>query len=95
VGHRFGGDSLVSAQTDELDHALWSALRALEESSELRHRMSDHARQRGMDAIAAEYAQRAQESERRADVIRRVLMPDIDTAEDAAAGPKQLLKRRR
>jgi two-component system chemotaxis response regulator CheB len=95
VGHRYSGDSLRSAQNDDLDHALWAALRALQESGALRQRMSDHARQRGMDTIADEYAQQARESDRRADTIRRVLMPDVEPGEEpvdiaraAAKGPK-------
>jgi two-component system chemotaxis response regulator CheB len=82
VGHRYSGDSLVSAQDDHLDQALWSGLRALEESAELRRRMARHARNRGMEAIATTYDEHAQESELRANVIRRVLMPERpDTAE--------------
>jgi two-component system chemotaxis response regulator CheB len=76
VGHRYSGESLESAQTDGLDQALWAGLRALEESAELRRRMSAHARQHGMAAIAASYDGQAQESEERAGIIRRVLMPD-------------------
>src|SRR5262249_755026 len=52
VGHRFSGDTLAAAKTDELDQALWVALRALEEDSALWKRMADHAARRGMDLIA-------------------------------------------
>jgi two-component system chemotaxis response regulator CheB len=76
VGHRYSGESLLSAQSEALDHALWAGLRALEENSELRRRMANHARDRGMIAIAGGYDQQAAESEERAQVIRRVLMPE-------------------
>ena len=59
VGHAFNGESLVAAQSESLEAALWTALRALEESSSLRQRMAHHARGRGMSAIAATYAQEA------------------------------------
>jgi two-component system chemotaxis response regulator CheB len=96
VGHRYSGDSLESAQAEQLDRALWAGLRALEESAELRRRMAVHARGQGMAAIASGYDDHAQESELRADVIRRVLMPESDKEpvgaepESAAAvrGPK-------
>jgi two-component system chemotaxis response regulator CheB len=76
IGHRYSGDSLVEAQTEELEQALWAGLRALEESSELRRRMADHARERGMVVIATSYDEHANESEQRASLIRRVLMPE-------------------
>lgn len=82
VGHRYSGDSLISAQDDSLDQALWSGLRALEESAELRRRMASHARTRGMDQMARTYDEHAQESETRANVIRRVLMPERPEAGD-------------
>ena len=75
VGHRYSGNALATAQSEALDHALWAGLRALEESAELRRRMARHARDRGMVAIAAEYDVQSNESEHRADVIRRILMP--------------------
>lgn len=86
IGHRFGGDSLVAAQNEALDHALWAGLRALEESAELRRRMANHARDRKMVSLAEEYDRHADESEARAGLIRRVLMPESNGAVPAAAG---------
>lgn len=76
VGHRFSGDGLTSAQAEDVDGALWVALRTIEESIELRRRMARSAKERGMDVIAADYLDQARESELRADVIRGVLMPE-------------------
>jgi two-component system, chemotaxis family, protein-glutamate methylesterase/glutaminase len=66
VGHSFGGDGLVTAQSAALEAALWSALRALEEAAALRRRMAGHARGRNMHAIAADYEEQAQDSGARA-----------------------------
>jgi two-component system, chemotaxis family, protein-glutamate methylesterase/glutaminase len=74
VGHAYSGESLVLAQSDGLEAALWTALRALEESSALRRRMAAHARERGMTAIADAYEDHAEESETRADSVRRILV---------------------
>jgi two-component system chemotaxis response regulator CheB len=74
VGHGFSADSLLAAHSDGLDMALWTALRALEESAALRRRMADHARKRGMSAIAEAYEEHALDSEARAQIIRRVLV---------------------
>jgi two-component system chemotaxis response regulator CheB len=76
VGHRFSAESLTGAQADALDQALWTALRALEESAELRRRMARHAHSRGMDRIGRDYEEQARESEERALTIRRVVMPE-------------------
>jgi two-component system chemotaxis response regulator CheB len=76
VGHRFSGDSLIDAQSDGLETALWTALRALEESSALRRRMAKHARTRGMSAIADAYDEHANDSEARAKVVRRMLVTE-------------------
>src|SRR5262245_14129051 len=76
VGHAYSPESLISAQSDGLEAALWTALRALEESSALRKRMADHARQKGMAAIAEAYEEHAQQSEARAQVVRRILVTD-------------------
>jgi two-component system chemotaxis response regulator CheB len=98
VGHRYSGESLVTAHTEALDQALWAALRALEENSELRRRMAQHARERGMAAIATGYDDQADGSEQRASIIRRVLMPEgADTASEqpVGAGPVESGRSRR
>jgi two-component system chemotaxis response regulator CheB len=81
VGHAFSGDGLVLAQSDGLEAALWTALRALEESSALRRRMAAHARERKMTLIADAYEAHAQESEMRAKAVRRILVSDAPDVE--------------
>ena len=76
VGHGFNVQSLVAAHADGLETALWSAVRALEESAALRHRMAEHARERGMTAIADRYAEHAAEAEARAQSVRRILVAE-------------------
>jgi len=79
VGHAFSPDSLAAGQAEDVEQALWTALRALEESSTLRRRMAEHARDRGMTAIADAYEEHAQDSEDRADLLRRVITAPADT----------------
>jgi two-component system chemotaxis response regulator CheB len=76
VGHRFSADSLNDAQSAALDDALWAALRALEESAEFRRRMAKRSYDAGMTLIGDTFAHQSRESEARALVIRRVLMPE-------------------
>ena len=87
VGHRYAEDALKDAQDDSLEQALWTALRALEESSELRRRMSRHAREHGMTVIAGSYSQQAQESERRAALIRQILLSNGSRKEPSNEPP--------
>jgi two-component system chemotaxis response regulator CheB len=89
IGHRYSGDSLEQAQTEEMEQALWAGLRALEESAELRRRMAMRARGRGMDTIASSYDEQARDSEQRATLIRRVLMPETRPTSGDADAPDQ------
>ena len=70
VGHNFSPEGMVEFQNDGVELALWTALRALEESVSLRERMAQRAGNR--DArIAARYHQQAAEARRQAQVLRR------------------------
>jgi two-component system chemotaxis response regulator CheB len=74
VGHAWSADSLLAEQSDGLEAALWSALRALEEQAALANRMRERAASRGQDRSAAVFATQVEESRAHAEVIRRVLL---------------------
>jgi len=84
VGHAFTGEALVNEQADAVEQAMWTALRALEEGAALRERMAAHAGGRGMAKIAADYSEQAREMEGRAAVIRRALVVDDATRDEAS-----------
>jgi two-component system chemotaxis response regulator CheB len=73
VGHGYTAEGLMAAQTRALEEALWSGLRALEESSEMRRRMARRARSNGLGEIARRYEEDAAIADQRADAIRGVL----------------------
>jgi two-component system chemotaxis response regulator CheB len=73
VGHAFSEYSLLQAQSEALEHALWVALRALEESGAAARRLSKEARRRN-SSLAQDYEKRAMEREEHAGVIRRLLV---------------------
>jgi two-component system chemotaxis response regulator CheB len=77
VGHGYSSESLVAAQADALEAALWTALRALEEGVALRRRLAARAEEHGMPVIAASYHEQASENQDRASVIRRALVSDF------------------
>jgi len=73
VGHAFGADGLVAAQSERLDDALWSAFRALQENAALARRLAARARENGHDSLAANFDQRARSAEERSEVIHGLL----------------------
>jgi two-component system chemotaxis response regulator CheB len=74
VGHSFSAGSLVVAQDEKLEDTLWSALRALEESIELRKRLMARAESRNLTALLPGLRRDADDLEHRADVLRTLLL---------------------
>jgi two-component system chemotaxis response regulator CheB len=74
TGHAYSPKTLLAEQSESLEEALWVALRALEESSALGHRMAKRARDRNHTTSAARFEEQAQEALQRATLIRDVLM---------------------
>jgi two-component system, chemotaxis family, protein-glutamate methylesterase/glutaminase len=73
VGHAFSGESLRAAQSDKLEEALWTALRALEEKTELARKMTDYSLSRNLKSAAPKFAEEAKKLEAHAEVIRELL----------------------
>jgi len=73
VGHAYSSDSMLAAQTYSVDHALWAALRALEERAVLNKKMSDRAGERRHTWVARAFADRARIAAEHAAVVRGVL----------------------
>ncbi|MDB5301892.1 MAG: CheB methylesterase [Phycisphaerales bacterium] len=73
VGHRYSEHTLLAAQNDAVESALWAGVRALEEAAALRRRLA-----RGSDArwprIVQEYERQAKEAEHRAAILRGVVL---------------------
>jgi two-component system chemotaxis response regulator CheB len=78
IGHAFSVESLLAAQTEQLEGALWAALRALEEKASLSGRLADRAENQGHMTVVHHFREQASTSTGAADVIRDVLMADSD-----------------
>lgn len=74
VGHGYTAQTLVADQADTIEHALWAALRTLEERSNMLARMADRTREDGYPTQAADLDERAAESKRHARVLRSLLL---------------------
>jgi two-component system chemotaxis response regulator CheB len=73
VGHAYSAESLDAGQKENLDVALWTALRVLEERLTLSHRLAGQARERGHLRSEAIYVEREAEAGHAAALIRDVL----------------------
>ncbi len=69
VGHAYSAEVLQLEQASALETALWTAVRALDESASLARRLAHRARGRGLDRAAARFAEQALEHERRAAIV--------------------------
>jgi two-component system, chemotaxis family, protein-glutamate methylesterase/glutaminase len=74
VGHGWTSDGLLDKQHATLEAALWSGLRALEESVALSEQMAQRIERRGNLRIAERYRASSELAARRAAVIRSVLL---------------------
>lgn len=99
VGHAWSSEALMARQRQQLDAALWAALRALEESVSLTRLISKRARTRGNDTLAAKLDHDADETAERATVVRGAHLtgvprvgpePDQSVERSAADSPRVL-----
>lgn len=79
VGHAYSSDSLLAEQSDGVEKALWSAVRALEEKAALARRMAVQAQQQNRFISEAQFRQRVEEAEQHAALVRQVIAQQSDT----------------
>jgi len=72
VGHAYSEQSMIEAQGDSVETALWTALEVLQERSELLTRIADRLDERG-PRKDQHFRERARHAAERAEVIRRAL----------------------
>lgn len=73
VGHRYGIASLDVAKDAEIEAALWTAVRTLEEAADLRRRMARRAADAALAELARGYERRAEDAEAHAASLRPLL----------------------
>lgn len=74
VGHAYSAEALSEGQSQMLEVALWSAVRALEEQTVLAKRIVQRARKANHERAARLFERRAREAEEHGSVIRQLLL---------------------
>jgi len=77
VGHAFSAESLSEGQSEMLEVALWSAVRALEEKMILANRIVERARTANQTRAAMIFQRRAEEAERNSNTLRQLLLGNV------------------
>jgi two-component system, chemotaxis family, protein-glutamate methylesterase/glutaminase len=96
VGHSFSAEGLYSEQADALESALWTAVRVLQERSDLATRLADRLDSKGSGLASRRFRANAEDARRHADALQGLveefnssadLGPDEVDVAAAAKGP--------
>jgi two-component system chemotaxis response regulator CheB len=87
VGHGYTSETLTTEQAITVEHALWTALRALEEQAAVRRRMVERASRQGMTTAAARHQERARALQQQSQQVRTLLLAGVGAAGEPAAEP--------
>jgi two-component system, chemotaxis family, protein-glutamate methylesterase/glutaminase len=74
TGHAYSPETLLAEETNEVETALWEALRAIEERAALRRRLVQQAKERRLDVLAGHFESRARETEGAVRSLRALLL---------------------
>jgi two-component system, chemotaxis family, protein-glutamate methylesterase/glutaminase len=74
VGHAFSPETMLGAQDEVFEEALWSAVKTLEESARLSRRLAVSERSRGNQWLVQRFEEKEKEARDRVEVIRRYLL---------------------
>ena len=74
TGHAYNGTLLLAEQSERIDRALWSALRAHEERAALLRRHAEHARARQASGEASRWDELAAEHDQHGQSIRQLVI---------------------
>ncbi|OWY66658.1 chemotaxis protein CheB [cyanobacterium TDX16] len=91
TGHAYSTDSLLAAQSESLEDALWSALRALEEKAALTQRLGNRARDRQQSYSARRFEEQARAAHQQATLVRQLILKSDSNGSDTSTANKQVV----
>jgi two-component system chemotaxis response regulator CheB len=75
VGHSYSPESLLDAKQDDLERALWTAVRTLEETAVLQRHLADKISAEKGHRLRSHFSSKARENDQSAQRIRRMIAP--------------------
>lgn len=85
VGHAFAPETMLGAQHEIFEEALWTAVKTLEETARLSSRLAATERARGHSWLAERFEKKESDARARVEVIRRYLLRNDDATVPAEA----------
>jgi two-component system chemotaxis response regulator CheB len=73
VGHTYSADTLLAAQSENVEQALWTAVRLLEEKAEMARKLREYSLGRNFKSAPKKFDKQAKKLEADANVIRELL----------------------
>jgi two-component system chemotaxis response regulator CheB len=90
VGHALSAESVLAEQAEVLDRAIWVAIRALEEKSDLLQRLSERTHEKYRIWTIRNFEARSSEAEKQADILRQLLFEaKPETSRSKTATPEE------
>jgi len=74
VGHAYTAESLSAEQNEQVESALWAAMRALEEGASLAKRLAARAESHKQPRITKRFQQQAKDKMAQAEVLRKLIV---------------------
>ena len=87
VGHAYTPENLEAHQAEELEAALWEALKSLEENLALSKKLLQRAKDSNRKTSSKYYADKVNTSQRRIELLRSVLTQTISTSQSGNGPP--------
>lgn len=81
TGHAFSSDSLLAEVAEKVEEAQWNAVRSVQENAILLRHMAQHLRGANDAGITHAFLEKAQEAQRRADLLKQIVMSDEEPAQ--------------
>lgn len=91
IGHSFTADVFLSEQTQNIENALWSAVRAMEEKVTFSRQMSERMKNYNLQSAAAKYEDHAKSLDGEVSLIREIILKGFATKRTIAAETEEEL----